>query len=82
MATVFAAFYFLPLSAPRFDGAVHEALISAFAVVAIGGLLVPTLLTMVYMPILYSLFEDARLALQKRFGHQASAVRAVAAPLA
>lgn len=45
--------------------------LSPLAVVAIGGLLVSTFLTMVYVPILYSLFEDARRALARRF-HRAS----------
>jgi multidrug efflux pump subunit AcrB len=37
--------------------------LSALAVVAIGGLMVSTFLTMVYVPILYSLFEDGRVGL-------------------
>ncbi len=37
--------------------------LSPLAVVAIGGLLVSTFLTMVYVPIFYSLFEDARASL-------------------
>jgi multidrug efflux pump subunit AcrB len=37
--------------------------LSPLAVVAIGGLLVSTFLTMVYVPIFYSLFEDAQNAL-------------------
>ena len=41
--------------------------LSPLAVVAIGGLLVSTFLTMVYVPIIYSLFEDARAGLQRRF---------------
>jgi len=41
--------------------------LSPLAVVAIGGLMVSTFLTMVYVPILYSLFEDGRLALVKRW---------------
>jgi Cu/Ag efflux pump CusA len=32
--------------------------LSPLAIVAIGGLMVSTFLTMVYVPILYSLFED------------------------
>ena len=44
--------------------------LSPLAVVAIGGLMVSTFLTMVYVPILYSLFEDGRLALARRFGGQ------------
>ena len=41
--------------------------LSPLAVVAIGGLMVSTFLTMVYVPILYSLFEEGRLALTRRF---------------
>lgn len=41
--------------------------LSPLAVVAIGGLLVSTFLTMVYVPVLYSLFEDARLAIWRLF---------------
>jgi multidrug efflux pump subunit AcrB len=56
--------------------------LSPLAVVAIGGLLVSTFLTMVYVPILYSLFEDARVSLQKRLGRLAPAVQAASAPVA
>jgi Cu/Ag efflux pump CusA len=35
--------------------------LSPLAIVAIGGLLVSTFLTMVYVPIFYSLFEDLQL---------------------
>jgi len=42
--------------------------LSPLAVVAIGGLMVSTFLTMVYVPILYSLFEDGRLAVVGRLG--------------
>jgi len=41
--------------------------LSPLAVVAIGGLLVSTFLTMVYVPVLYSLFEDAQSALARLF---------------
>lgn len=41
--------------------------LSPLAVVAIGGLLVSTFLTMVYVPIFYSLFEDAQNGLQRLF---------------
>jgi multidrug efflux pump subunit AcrB len=47
--------------------------LSPLAVVAIGGLLVSTFLTMVYVPIFYSLFEDAQNALgrlRRRLFHQ------------
>ncbi len=53
--------------------------LSPLAVVAIGGLLVSTFLTMVYVPILYSLFEDAQHGLSRRF-HRAT--QSVAAPAA
>ena len=49
--------------------------LSPLAVVAIGGLMVSTFLTMVYVPILYSLFEDGRLALL-RVLHRAEPERA------
>ncbi len=41
--------------------------LSPLAVVAIGGLLVSTFLTMVYVPIFHSLFEDAELAVKRLF---------------
>jgi len=40
--------------------------LSPLAVVAIGGLMVSTFLTMVYVPVLYSLFEDGRMAVMRR----------------
>jgi Cu/Ag efflux pump CusA len=43
--------------------------LSPLAIVAIGGLMVSTFLTMVYVPILYSVFEDAQLFLQKLLHH-------------
>ena len=42
--------------------------LSPLAIVAIGGLLVSTFLTMVYVPVLYSLFEDASLAVRRWIG--------------
>jgi multidrug efflux pump subunit AcrB len=47
--------------------------LSPLAMVAIGGLLVSTFLTMVYVPILYSLFEDARLSVLRLFHGRRSA---------
>ena len=41
--------------------------LSPMAIVAIGGLMVSTFLTMVYVPILYSLFEDARVFVTRAF---------------
>jgi Cu/Ag efflux pump CusA len=41
--------------------------LSPLAVVAIGGLLVSTFLTMVYVPVLYSLFDDAQAAVARMF---------------
>ena len=41
--------------------------LSPMAIVAIGGLMVSTFLTMVYVPILYSLFEDARVFVTRTF---------------
>jgi multidrug efflux pump subunit AcrB len=46
--------------------------LSPLAVVAIGGLLVSTFLTMVYVPIFYSLFEDAQLAVKRWLPHRSS----------
>lgn len=40
--------------------------LSPLAVVAIGGLMVSTFLTLVYVPILYSLFEDVRTRVSKK----------------
>ncbi|MGP8199168.1 MAG: efflux RND transporter permease subunit [Limisphaerales bacterium] len=48
--------------------------LSPLAVVAIGGLLVSTFLTMVYVPILYSLFEDAELAVKRWLPRKAPAL--------
>ena len=48
--------------------------LSPLAVVAIGGLLVSTFLTMVYVPILYSLFEDAELAVKRWFARKMPAL--------
>ncbi len=47
--------------------------LSPLAVVAIGGLLVSTFLTMVYVPVFYSLFEDAGLAVKRLFYRAAPA---------
>ena len=41
--------------------------LSPLAIVSIGGLLVSTFLTMVYVPILYSLFDDAGQAVRRRW---------------
>ena len=43
--------------------------LSPLAVVAIGGLLISTFLTIVYVPVLYTLFEDAESALRRLFSH-------------
>ncbi|MCD6340185.1 MAG: efflux RND transporter permease subunit [Verrucomicrobia bacterium] len=53
--------------------------LSPLAVVAIGGLMVSTFLTMVYVPILFSLFEDAESAVRRFFG-RASASTPAAVP--
>jgi len=50
--------------------------LSPLAVVAIGGLLVSTFLTMVYVPVLYSLFEDAELAVKRLFHRKAKVLPA------
>jgi len=41
--------------------------LSPLAMVAVGGLIVATFLTMVYVPILFSLLEDAMTAVKGRF---------------
>jgi len=46
--------------------------LSPLAVVAIGGLMVSTFLTMVYVPILYSLFEDAHAMIARLFSRRTS----------
>jgi multidrug efflux pump subunit AcrB len=51
--------------------------LSPLAVVAIGGLLVSTFLTMVYVPIFYSLFEDAELAVKRWLQPKSPALPAV-----
>ncbi len=48
--------------------------LSPLAIVAIGGLMVSTFLTMVYVPILYSLFEDAAAAMRRLLAGKASAL--------
>lgn len=47
--------------------------LSPLAIVAIGGLMVSTFLTMVYVPILYSLFEDAEAGVRRLFARQTPA---------
>jgi len=47
----------LPIAAERAIGLER---LSPLAVVAIGGLFVSTLLTLVYVPLVYTLFEDLR----------------------
>ena len=47
--------------------------LSPLAIVAIGGLMVSTFLTMVYVPILYSLFEDAHGILRRLVARTAGA---------
>ena len=58
MTAVGTAVGMIPIAAERAIGLER---LSPLAVVAIGGLLVSTFLTMVYVPVLYSLFEDALL---------------------
>ncbi len=48
-----------------FEWAIGLERLSPLAVVAIGGLMVSTFLTMVYVPVLYSLFEDAEAAVRR-----------------
>lgn len=53
--------------------------LSPLAVVAIGGLLISTFLTIVYVPILYTLFEDAESSLRRLFSHRSSVIPTSAA---
>jgi multidrug efflux pump subunit AcrB len=54
--------------------------LSPLAVVAIGGLLVSTFLTMVYVPIFYSLFEDAEHAIKRLFQRKPTAAQPATSP--
>jgi hypothetical protein len=54
--------------------------LSPLAVVAIGGLLVSTFLTMVYVPIFYSLFEDAEHAVKRLFQRKPTAAQPATSP--
>jgi Cu/Ag efflux pump CusA len=53
--------------------------LSPLAVVAIGGLMVSTFLTLVYVPVFYSLFEDLRNAIAGRAPQLADAADAASA---
>jgi multidrug efflux pump subunit AcrB len=57
MTAVGTAVGMIPIAA---EWAIGLERLSPLAIVAIGGLLVSTFLTMVYVPVLYSLFEDAQ----------------------
>lgn len=57
MTTITTCVAMVPIAAERAIGLER---ISPLAVVAIGGLMVSTFLTMVFVPALYSLFEDAK----------------------
>ena len=59
MTAVGTAVGMIPIAA---EWAIGLERLSPLAIVAIGGLLVSTFLTMVYVPVLYSLFEDAEKA--------------------
>jgi len=50
--------------------------LSPLAIVAIGGLMVSTFLTMVYVPVLYSLFDDLQAAVRRAWGPGPAAVPA------
>jgi len=63
MTAVGTAVGMIPIAA---EWAIGLERLSPLAVVAIGGLIVSTFLTMVYVPVLYSLFEDGRMALLRR----------------
>ncbi len=67
MTAVATSVGMIPIAA---EWAVGLERLSPLAVVAIGGLMVSTFLTMVYVPVLYSLFEDGRVALARRLSHR------------
>lgn len=48
--------------------------LSPLAIIAIGGLMVSTFLTMVYVPVVYSLFEDGEAAVRRLLAHKPAAV--------
>jgi multidrug efflux pump subunit AcrB len=62
MTAVTTCVAMVPIAAERAIGLER---ISPLAVVAIGGLIVSTFLTMVFVPVLYSLFEDAKARLHR-----------------
>ncbi len=62
MTAVGTAVGMIPIAA---EWAIGLERLSPLAIVAIGGLLVSTFLTMVYVPVLYSLFEDAGAAVSR-----------------
>jgi multidrug efflux pump subunit AcrB len=63
MTAVGTAVGMVPIAA---EWAIGLERLSPLAIVAIGGLLVSTFLTMVYVPVFYSLFEDAGIFLARR----------------
>jgi multidrug efflux pump subunit AcrB len=48
--------------------------LSPLAIIAIGGLMVSTFLTMVYVPVVYSLFEDGQEAMRRLLGRKSATV--------
>jgi Cu/Ag efflux pump CusA len=50
-----------------FEWAIGLERLSPLAVVAIGGLVVSTFLTLVYVPLIYAILDDARLAAGRLF---------------
>jgi multidrug efflux pump subunit AcrB len=48
--------------------------LSPLAIIAIGGLMVSTFLTMVYVPVVYSLFEDGQTAMRRLLGRESATV--------
>ena len=65
MTAVGTAVGMIPIAAERAIGLER---LSPLAVVAIGGLMVSTFLTMIYVPIIYSLFEDLGIKVRGWFG--------------
>jgi len=63
-----------------FEWAIGLERLSPLAVVAIGGLMFSTFLTLLYVPIFYTVFEDAQNAVRRLFQGRRSTASAVAAP--
>jgi len=65
-----------------FEWAIGLERLSPLAVVAIGGLMFSTFLTLLYVPIFYTVFEDAQSGLRRLFQGRRSIASATAVPSA